>query len=71
MKTISLLFLATLAMSTQVFALGAITQRPDCQIIASDPSDVNHPVTYQCNARVGGDNSGVAASKPVCPPKSK
>ena len=39
-------------------AIGAITPRPNCEIIPTDPADVNHPVTYQCSqTRLDGSSN--------------
>ncbi len=43
--------------AAQAFQIGAITPRPDCVIVPTDPADVNHPVTYTCNTRISGDKS--------------
>jgi hypothetical protein len=38
-------------------ALGAITPRPDCEIIPSDPADINKPITYgSCSGASSGGN---------------
>lgn len=51
---LTLTIAALLLSSTGAFALGAMTPRPDCPVVQTDPSDVNHPVTYQCAQGVGG-----------------
>ena len=66
MKMLLLTLFSVMALSTQAFAIGAITPRPDCQIIQTDAADINHPVTYNCAnpMRGGGQHASYCDRNP-------